>query len=416
MLSLWNIYFLLPLSLPFSCHVVAFTRENFEEKQQPDTDTAGQLLSQPSHRPPGSGLAARSSVFGNENVDFLGLPMSLPLSSFEELDSQGVIGEYADLQETTEISLMYTNEKGTVISRPTDSAIEDATSKEMTQPQSTQEQLTLKYQSLETGTGSLLLFARTGEIQPTFPASQNETTNSSSPFLLSGSLPSDSSSPLFAGSRPTPEPPTPPVGDSWGWTIGPSVYTQEDTQEGSVPMKETGGGLIDITSNILHRGTVSIEEDKGKSPSLNKTERIHHLLNLTTITVNACQLLGKVWLPLNSINKTLKIPSLCMTAVFVLCILLADTVVLNSQNALHHFTPLSNLKNLSLTLPNPLSSVLLYKCFFYNRFSHSFLHQCINVGTFLFSVQSKSVSHIQRLLDNVVHTRTRSICCTHTHT
>lgn len=283
MLSLWNLYLLLPLSLPLSLHVIAVTGENVKGTQQPDTDTAVQRLAHPSQRPRGSGLATGNPMFGTEDVDFLGLPLSWPSSSSEESDRQGVIGEYTDLQESTETSLLYPNEKELIVSGPTDGATEEATSKESTQPirsssggvppQPTQGQA-LKNQPAETSAGSLLRSTQTGKNQPTFPASQNETTDSQLPFLLSGSLPSDqdSTSLLSAGPGPSPERPTPPPAatGSSGWTTGPSVITQGKTLGGTVPVKGTRDGLIDITARILHRGAVGMEADKGKSPSLNE--------------------------------------------------------------------------------------------------------------------------------------------------
>uniref|UniRef100_A0A3B5B884 Proline-rich transmembrane protein 4-like n=1 Tax=Stegastes partitus TaxID=144197 RepID=A0A3B5B884_9TELE len=176
-------------------------------------------------------------MIGPDNADFLGLP--LPLSSSEEADNQGVIGEYSDVQEGTETSLLYPDEKGPIISRPTGSATEDTTSKERIQVtrslsvsvlfNPTQEQ-TVEYQSAESNTASMLQPTQTGETQPTFPALQNEMNESQLPFLLSGSLPShtpeqNSTSLLPAG--PGPEHPTPPLAtDSWGWTTGISVSTR----------------------------------------------------------------------------------------------------------------------------------------------------------------------------------------------
>ncbi|XP_029289140.1 proline-rich transmembrane protein 4 isoform X2 [Cottoperca gobio] len=240
MLSLWNLYLLLPLSLPLSPHVVAFTGENVKETQQPDTDTAVQCLPQLPQRPHGS---LGEPMFGTESVDFLGLPVNVPISSSEESDRQGVIGEYVDLQESIETSRLYPNEKELSTSSPTDT--EDATSRQSTQPirsssggvppQPTQEQA-LKYQPAETNQES---------------------------------------------SAPGPERSTPPVA-TWGWNTGPSVITQKEIQEGTVPVKETGDGLIDITGRILHRGAVSTEANKDDS----KDDDLHFSTTIGTLLLD----------------------------------------------------------------------------------------------------------------------------------
>uniref|UniRef100_A0A3Q3IXX9 Proline-rich transmembrane protein 3/4 domain-containing protein n=1 Tax=Monopterus albus TaxID=43700 RepID=A0A3Q3IXX9_MONAL len=234
MLSLWNLYLLLLLS---SQHALALTGTNIKETQQIDTDMKGQHLTQPS--PYGSSLAPVDPMFGPENVEFL----SLPLSSSEESDRQGVIGEYTDLQESTETSLLYLNEKE-FISRPSQSAIEDGIP-----PQPIQEQ-TPKYQPAETNPGFVLYSMQTGKNQSIFSASQNETTDSPLPFHLSGSLPlnrldQDSTSLLSAGSGPSFEHPTQPV--------APDI----------------GDGPINTTDHILHRGAVNMVPEKGKNDSRN---------------------------------------------------------------------------------------------------------------------------------------------------
>ncbi|XP_069019257.1 proline-rich transmembrane protein 4 [Embiotoca jacksoni] len=308
MVSLWNIYLLLPLSLPLSLCVKVLTGENVKETQQPDTDPAVQFLTQTLDRPRGSGLAAGDPMFGPENVDFLGLPLSWPSSSSsEETDRQGVIAEYSDLQESTQTSFLYPNEKGLLRSRsrPTDSDTEDTIFKESTQtirsssgsapPKPTQEQ-TLKYLSAETNTASTVLPTQTGEKQPAFPTSQNEMTDSQLPFLLSGSLPShtpdeNSTSLLSAGTKPNPEHPTPPVTtDSWGWTTGISVTTQGKRH-----------GLIDITDRILHRGAVNTEagRDDSKKDNLHVSKASGTPLldgNMDT-SATSCKTSSQPWTP-----------------------------------------------------------------------------------------------------------------------
>ncbi|XP_071357124.1 proline-rich transmembrane protein 4 [Trachinotus anak] len=314
MLSLWNFYLLLPFSLPLSLHVTAVTEENVKETQQLDTDTAVQHLTQPSQRLHGSGLAPVNPLFGPEYVDFLDLPLSWPLSSSEESDRQGVIGEYTDLQESTGASLVYPGEKELFESRPKESAIEDATTKESTQPmgsssgavspQPTQEQI-FKDQSAETSIGSILNSTQTGKNQLTFPASQNETTDSHLPFLLSGSLPSDSpdqdsTSPLSVGPGPSTERTTQPVAtSSWGWTTGPSVTTQGKTEEGTVPVKETGDVLVDITDRI-NRGAVSMEAEKDDSRDKAQSSKTSSTLppdGTMDTSATPCKTTNQSWTP-----------------------------------------------------------------------------------------------------------------------
>lgn len=256
--------------MPLSCHVKAFTGESVEETQQPVSDTAVQR---------------GSPMFGPENVDFLGLPLSWSFSSSEQSDRQGVIGEYADFQESTETPFAYRDEKGLIISRPTDSAAEVGTSKGSTKPnQPNQELHTLVNQPAETRNGSVLQSAQTVGNRPSFPTSRNETTfEPQLPFLLPDSLPSDQDSTLIlsVGREPSPEHPTPPViTGSLGGNTGPSVITQGKTQEETVRVKEPRDGLFDVTDN-LHTGAVSMVEETGKSPSFIEIECIHHLLNLT---------------------------------------------------------------------------------------------------------------------------------------
>uniref|UniRef100_A0A3Q1GJ91 Proline rich transmembrane protein 4a n=1 Tax=Acanthochromis polyacanthus TaxID=80966 RepID=A0A3Q1GJ91_9TELE len=301
MVSLWNIYLLLPLSLPHSLHVIALTGENVRDTQQPDTDTAVQFLTQLSHGPHGSG----NPMFGPDNADLMGLPLSLPLSSSEETDRQGVIGEYSDVQESTETSLLYPNEKELIISSPTGSAIEDVTLKERIQstrsssgsvPLNPTQKQTLKYHSAESNTASVLQSTQTGETQSTFPAFKTEMTESQLPFLLSGSLPSHtpeqkSTSLSSAGPGPGTEHPTPPLAtDSWGWTTGISVSTQG-----------TGERLIDFTDRILHRGTVSTKANRDDS----KNDDLHHSKAGGTIlqdgnmdtSVTPCKPSNQSWTP-----------------------------------------------------------------------------------------------------------------------
>uniref|UniRef100_A0A3P9CWH1 Proline rich transmembrane protein 4a n=1 Tax=Maylandia zebra TaxID=106582 RepID=A0A3P9CWH1_9CICH len=193
-----------------------------------------------------------------EDDDFLGSPLSWSLSSSEDTDRQGVIGEYGDLLESAETSLFFPNEKGP-IPRPTKGATVDTASTERMQtmksssasvpPKLTHEQ-TLKNQPAETNTASVLYPRESGENQPTFPGFQNQMTDTHLPFLLPGSLPSHTSDQNSTSSLPTG-----PGPDTLGWTTGISVTT-----------KGNRDGFIDITDLILQRETASMEAKEGKSP------------------------------------------------------------------------------------------------------------------------------------------------------
>lgn len=259
MLCLWNLYLRLSLALPLSLPVIAFTGESVKKTQQPNYETAQQR---------------GGPMFQTENVDFLSLPLSWPLPASVQSDRQGVIGEYADFQDSTETPLVYPDEEGSIPSTPTDSAAELGTSNNSSQLQPAWEQHTIRYLPAETRNGSLLQSTQTRRNQPTFPVSQNETAyNRELPFPLSGSLPSDQdfTSPLSAGSGPGPGHPSPPVTTgSWGWTTGHFVITQEKTQEGTVQVKETGAEPLDIKDNILQTGAVRMVEDTGKCSFFNE--------------------------------------------------------------------------------------------------------------------------------------------------
>ncbi|XP_028287668.1 proline-rich transmembrane protein 4 [Parambassis ranga] len=307
MVSLWNIYLLFPLFSPLSLCVIALT--GLKETQQLDTDTAVQFLTQPLHRPHGSDLALAN--VGPENDDFLSLPLSWSLSSSEEADRQGVIGEYSDAQENTESSY---NEKRLIISKET-----------IKLP--TQEQ-TLRYQSAETNTASIVHPTQTGEYQST--EQNNDTTDSQLPFLLSASLPShtpDPNSPESAGPRPGPELPTPPT-DSWTRTTSISVTTQgkEKIEEGTSSVKEIEDGLTDITDHILDRGTAGTVTERDDSNNgdqyLSKTSGTvfhDHTINTDT-SATPCKPSNQSWTPTVpddlTPNESLR-PSLAFSAAYL---------------------------------------------------------------------------------------------------
>lgn len=255
MLCLWNLYLLLPLSLPLSLHGTAKTQENVKETPQGDTDTSVQHLAQPSQRPNQPNLTPRVPLFVPKNMDF---------SSSEELDRQGVIGEYVDTQESSETSLLYLNQNVLMISGPTQSATDVPASKGSSRitesssgfPSQPSQEQTLLYKAAD----SSILDTKGSIFHPQTESRQNETTDSQLPDL-------ETTVGLSAGSEPSPERPTPPLtAGSRGGTTG-SISTQGQMREGTILMRDTGDGLNDVTDCILHQEGVSIEGDKGRSHS-----------------------------------------------------------------------------------------------------------------------------------------------------
>ncbi|XP_020508579.2 proline-rich transmembrane protein 4 [Labrus bergylta] len=256
MLSLWHLYLLLSLPSPhLTLHVIAFPQGIASEAERLDTDTAGLGLARSPQRPHGHDSTPGDLAIGNENVDVLGRPLSWSSSS-EEFDRQGVIGEYTDVQDSTEPSYLYPDEKERVRSTPTESATEEAALRERTKPIRS----SLKFLPAETSTESGIR---------SFASSQKEESIRQLHFLLFGSFPSDydfTSAPAV-GPGPSPEPSTPQVATGiQGWITHPSDVTAGQTKEGTVSLKEAGAGLINVTEQTLQKGAVRTEatEDEQK--------------------------------------------------------------------------------------------------------------------------------------------------------
>lgn len=220
----WNLCFVLSIALPPSRDVFAFAREGDEETQRGDPK------------------------FGPDPIDFRGLPLSWPLSSSEQLDRQGVIGEYDGSQESTETTALSLDDKELIPSNPTSGSTEEAT--EDGWLTATLEQHVLSYESADFKSGSFLLSARTSEDQSASPAPNFEMDDQSQQnFPLSGSP-----GQVFTGESGEHTTPVVATGHL-GRTTNPTLNSQrQDTL-----------GQTEDTGESLRTGAVSKLEDTGES-------------------------------------------------------------------------------------------------------------------------------------------------------
>lgn len=194
MRNLYVVFFSLNL-----LHVAIVTEENVTETPQPE------------HGGP---------MTATKNVGFPGQPLSWPLSSSEESHRQGVIGEYADLPESTEVSLLDPDDKGQIVSRPTKSSAEELTFKRTTQTQSVQE----------------------------LPTIINQSTPSRNVYQTSLYL--DQKTTLSV--PPGPERNTghlTPTADTGSWTTSPFIGRKGKTQSGTVTVEKETGKILAFTWN-----------------------------------------------------------------------------------------------------------------------------------------------------------------------
>lgn len=218
----WNLCFVLSIALPPSRDVFAFAGEGDEETQR------------------------GSPKFGPDPIDFRAL--SWPLSSSEQLDRQGVIGEYDGSQESTETTVLSLDDKELIPSNPTSGSTEEAT--EDGRLTTTLEQHVLSYESADFKSGSFLLSARTSEDQSASPAPNFEMDDhSQQKFPLSGSP-----GQVFTGKSGEHTTPVVATGHL-GWTTNPTPNSQrQDTL-----------GQTEDTEESLRSGAVSKLEDTGES-------------------------------------------------------------------------------------------------------------------------------------------------------
>ncbi|XP_014905139.1 proline-rich transmembrane protein 4 [Poecilia latipinna] len=299
--SLWNIYFLFLLSFSLLLHAAAFTEENTKETRETDYYQATRFLTQPTEKPRQSSLAQDSFMFGPENVDFLNRPLNWPFSSSEDLDRQGVIGEYSDIQEGTETSPFYPNDER-LTSKPSDILKKDTTLVEGVQTSGsllgkalqnpTKE--TLNFLSTERSRVSAEHPPQIRENDQTLTPLQNEISDIHFPLPFSDSLPLptpdwNSTSSPFIGSDNNPDYQTPsPAANNEGRTDGIPVSIQNNQN-----------GTNSIADTISTRETISTEgaRDDPRKDSLNVPKATGTLLGDVDIPTTPCKTSDQSWTP-----------------------------------------------------------------------------------------------------------------------
>uniref|UniRef100_A0A3B3WK81 Proline-rich transmembrane protein 3/4 domain-containing protein n=1 Tax=Poecilia mexicana TaxID=48701 RepID=A0A3B3WK81_9TELE len=215
-------------------------------------------------------------MFGPENVDFLNRPLNWPFSSSEDLDRQGVIGEYSDIQEGTETSPFFPNDER-LTSKPSDILKKDTTLVEGVQTSGS-----LLGKALQNPTKETLNFLSTErsrvsaehpppirENEQTLTPLQNEISDIHFPLPFSDSLPSptpdwNSTSSPFIGSDNNPDYQTPsPAANNEGWTDGIPMSIQNNQN-----------GTNSTADTISTRETISTEGARGKNQVFSSQESV----------------------------------------------------------------------------------------------------------------------------------------------
>uniref|UniRef100_A0A3P9PHD4 Proline rich transmembrane protein 4a n=1 Tax=Poecilia reticulata TaxID=8081 RepID=A0A3P9PHD4_POERE len=299
--SLWNISFLFLLSFSLLPHAAAFTEENTKETRETDYYQATRFLTQPTEKPRQSSLAQDSFMFGPENTNFLNRPLNWPFSSSEDLDRQGVIGEYSDIQEGIETSPFYPNDER-LTSKPSDILKKDTTLAE-----GLQTSRSLLGKALQNPTKETLHFLSTErsrvsaehppqirENEQTLTPLRNEISDIHFPLPFSDSLPSptpdwNSTSSPFIGPDHNPDYQTPSL-----------AANNEGPTEG-IPMsiQNNQNGTNSIADIISTRETISTEgaRDDPRKDSLNVPKATGSLLGDVDIPTTPCKTSDQSWTP-----------------------------------------------------------------------------------------------------------------------
>lgn len=183
-----------------------------------------------------------------KNVTYQPQTWSWPLSS-EESHRQGVIGEYADLPDSEEVSLLDPDDKGQTITRPTQKSAEGPTSKRTTQTQSVQE----------------------------LPTTINQSTREKNVHQPPLHLDQETNLPVPPGQANRSGHPT-PTADTETWTTSP--FSERKQQSGTVAVDKETGKSFSVTENYRfhHQKKMSVTEDLSSfSHASHKPSFSHHL-------------------------------------------------------------------------------------------------------------------------------------------
>lgn len=275
--AMWNIDFFLVFFLTPTLHTLALNGNNARNSSQ--RGTAELFLNPTSHRPYRSNLTPDDPNYGPVGVPSQSL--SWP-SSPEDIDRQGVIGEYTESEEITETSFENHYERR-LTWRPTESPTDNITprvnietvvfSPEKATQKPTPEQK-LNFWSRKKMTGSILYPTQASQNEIAVTTQQNGRTFSHLPFFPSTpwqrkALEINPKS--MVGSTTNAGSPSPPA-----WITEVSV-------------SRLGGhnGLDDGTEQTLHNVTVSTKSTRGKM-HLHLLYEIRMLFRYLTFISNFC--------------------------------------------------------------------------------------------------------------------------------
>uniref|UniRef100_A0A1A8F1C8 Proline-rich transmembrane protein 4 n=1 Tax=Nothobranchius korthausae TaxID=1143690 RepID=A0A1A8F1C8_9TELE len=260
-----------------SLHTMALTVGNVSER-----DTT-QFLTPPSHKARESNLAQGNAMFGLENTDFLSQLVSWPSSSSEDMDRQGVLGEYSE--ESTET---YPDRGSTTREDTTLREIDQTTQSSLgNQPQKLNDWQTFNFPSSEKINVSDL--NQSTENEPAITTLPNEIIESQLPFLLHGSIPSPLESAGSGGKSGQHSPSA--VSNNWERTKGSPASTR---------------GKPNVSDDGTDQRHTKTTTDDSRKSSLNfsKTSGTSLSGSNTDMSTTTCKTSDQTWTPTYSDDFT----------------------------------------------------------------------------------------------------------------